>query len=44
MRYPAIVAIAALQNSGGSKVLGQWTNYVDQDKTNFENRTAVALA
>jgi hypothetical protein len=32
-----------LTSSGGSEVLGPWANYVDQDKTNFENLRDVVL-
>jgi hypothetical protein len=35
--------ITALKNSGGSEVLGQWANYVDQDKISLEDLCDVAL-
>jgi hypothetical protein len=35
--------IEPLKSSGESEVLGPWTNYVDQDKTNFENLCDVVL-
>jgi hypothetical protein len=35
--------IDPLEGSGESEVLGPWANYVDQDKTNFENLCDVVL-